>query len=44
MPQDERYERAKKRVIEIRRFYPHLTVYVLAMLALFIVDYQDRGD
>jgi len=42
--QDERYERAKKRVIEIRRFYAHLTVYVLVMIALFIVDYQDHGN
>jgi fatty acid desaturase len=44
MEQDERYKRAKKRVIEIRRFYTHLTVYVLVMIGLFIVDYQDRGS
>jgi hypothetical protein len=44
MEQDERYERARKRVIEMRRFYSHLTVYVLVMIGLFIVDYQDHGN
>ncbi len=44
MTQDERYERARKRVKELRNFYGSLAVYVAVMIALFIVDYLDRGS
>lgn len=44
MTQDERYERAKKRVKEVRYFYRSLATYVVVMIVLFIVDYADRGN
>jgi len=44
MTQDERYERAKKRVKELRTFYSSLAIYVVVMIVLFIVDYSDRGN
>jgi len=44
MAQDERYERAKKRVKELRTFYSSLAIYVVVMIVLFIVDYSDRGN
>ena len=44
MTQDERYERAKKRVKGIRDFYASLAAYVVVMIVLFIVDYSDRGN
>jgi hypothetical protein len=37
MKQD-RYEQAKKRVEEIKRFYVHLVVYVLVNLGLFAIN------
>ncbi len=43
MTQDERYERAKKRVKELREFYASLAAYVVVMIVLFIVDISDRG-
>lgn len=42
--QEERYERARKRVKELREFYVSLAVYVVVMIALTIVDYSDRGN
>ena len=44
MAQDERYERARKRVKELREFYGGLAAYVVVMIVLFIVDYSDRGN
>ena len=38
MDEQERYERARKRVEEIKGFYTHLMVYVLVNLALFVLD------
>ncbi len=35
---DERYERAKKRVEEIKGFYTHLIVYVCVNIGLFILN------
>jgi len=43
MTQEERYERARKRVRELRDFYISLAAYVVVMIALFIIDYSDRG-
>src|SRR5690606_37087903 len=34
----DRYERAKKRVAEIRDFYQHLSIYLVFTVFLFIVD------
>ena len=44
MEQEEKYERAKKRVAELKSFYSHLVIYVVVMVVLFIVDYRDRGN
>ncbi|MFC2105145.1 2TM domain-containing protein [Candidatus Bipolaricaulota bacterium] len=44
MAQDERLERAKKRVKILREFYSSLAAYVVVMIVLFIVDYSDRGN
>lgn len=44
MTQDERYEKARKRVKELRDFYGSLAAYVVVMIVLFIVDYSDRGN
>lgn len=44
MTQDERYERARKRVKALREFYTGLAVYVAVMIILTIVDYSDRGN
>lgn len=44
MTQDERFERAKKRVKELREFYTSLVAYVVIMAFLFFIDYQDRGN
>lgn len=38
MEEKERYERARKRVEEIKGFYIHLLVYVLVNLGLFLVN------
>ena len=43
MTQDERYERARKRVRDLRDFYIGLALYVVVMIALTIVDFSDRG-
>lgn len=44
MSEEERYERARKRVRELRRFYTHAATYVLVMIVLVFVDYSDRGN
>lgn len=44
MAKDEKYERAKKRVEEIRNFYTHLAIYIVVMILLFYVDYSDGGN
>ena len=36
---DEKYEKAKKRVEEIKGFYTHLIVYVVVNLGLFILNF-----
>ena len=38
MDEQARYERARKRVEEIKGFYSHLMVYALVNLALFVLD------
>ena len=43
MNQEQKYERARKRVKELRDFYMGLAAYVVVMLVLFIIDYSDRG-
>ena len=35
---DEKYEKAKKRVEEIKGFYSHLIVYVVVNIVLFIIN------
>ena len=44
MSQEERYERARRRVKDLREFYGSLAAYVVVMIVLFIVDYADRGN
>jgi hypothetical protein len=44
MIEDERYERARKRARELRKFYTHVATYVLVMIGLVFVDYTDRGN
>ena len=39
-----RYEKAKKRVEEIKGFYSHFFVYVLVNLALFIINLLTSRD
>ena len=43
MEQDERYERARRRVRTLRDFYIHLATYIVVMVVLFFVDYSDHG-
>lgn len=38
MMEDEKYERAKKQVSELKDFYTHLTTYVVVMALLFVID------
>jgi len=38
MKQDDKYQRAKKRVREMRGFYTHLVVYVSVNLLLFLIN------
>ncbi|MFH1279470.1 MAG: 2TM domain-containing protein [Candidatus Eisenbacteria bacterium] len=42
MEDQERYERAKKRVQEIKGFYSHLITYVLVNALLFLIDLLSR--
>ena len=44
MSQEERYERARKRVRKLRYFYRSLATYLAVMIVLFIVDYMDHGN
>ena len=42
---DERYEKAKKRVEEIKGFYTHLIVYIVINLGLFLLNFfTSRGE
>jgi len=43
MNQEEKYQRARKRVRELRDFYTGLVLYIVVMAVLFFVDYSDRG-
>jgi len=43
MTEEERYERARKRVRELRYFYRSLGTYVVVIVVLFIVDFAS-GD
>ena len=38
MNEDKRYERAKKRVEEIKGFYTHLVVYVIVNIGIFFLN------
>ncbi len=44
MEENERYERAKRRVKELKSFYVHLATYVAVMVLLFFIDYLDKGN
>jgi hypothetical protein len=39
----ERYERARKQVAEIRDFYTHAAVYVVVNIGIFIIDMVTDG-
>lgn len=41
---EERLERARKRVAELKSFYGHLFAYVVVMIVLVIIDWQDWGN
>ena len=42
---DEKYERAKKRIEEIKGFYTHLIVYVVVNIGLFLLNFiTSRGE
>ena len=41
MTQEQKYERARRRVKELRDFYIGLAAYVVVMLVLFIIDYSN---
>ena len=44
MGEQERYEKAKKRVEEIKGFYSHLFVYIMVNAILFLINLiTDRG-
>jgi hypothetical protein len=45
MDEQARYERARKRVEEIKGFYTHLLIYVLVNAGLLLINLvTDRGD
>lgn len=45
MDEQARYEKARKRVEEIRGFYTHLLIYILVNVGLFILNLvTSRGD
>lgn len=45
MEKDERYLRAKRKMENLKRFYSHLTVYILVNIMIFIVNLiTDPGD
>jgi hypothetical protein len=43
-PQDERYQRARKRVEELKGFYTHLAIYLVVNTGLFLIDYLTSPD
>ncbi|UFT99846.1 2TM domain-containing protein [Radiobacillus kanasensis] len=46
MEEDKKYERAKKRVINLKAFYIHLIVYILVntlLVILNLMNYEDVG-
>jgi len=44
MEKSEKYERAKERVAELKKFYTHLITYIVIMALLFFVDLADGGN
>lgn len=44
MDNNERYERVKRRVSEIKEFYVHLIVYVGVIALLFVIDLFADGN
>ncbi len=44
MEENEKYERAKKRVSALKGFYRHLTIYIAVMALLFFIDLADGGN
>jgi hypothetical protein len=43
LKQDEKYERARKRVAELKGFYGHFAIYSGTMLLLFCIDFLTGG-
>ncbi len=41
---DEKYERARERVKELKDFYIHVVVYVAVIAFLFFIDSSDGGN
>ncbi|MFC1711518.1 2TM domain-containing protein [Patescibacteria group bacterium] len=44
MISNEKLERARKQVAELKKFYTHLVIYLVVMILLFVIDYQDKGN
>ena len=44
MEQDERYERAKKRVADIKSFWGHLAAYLVIIPVLLLIDIFAEGN
>lgn len=44
MDENEIYERAKKRVEEVRGLYVHLAIYAVVISGLFLINAVSRGD
>lgn len=41
--QDARYQRARKRVEDLKGYYVHLTVYLIINFGLFLIDWLSGG-
>lgn len=44
MAAEEKLKRARKQVAELKNFYTHLAIYLVVIVFLFFIDYQDKGN
>ena len=44
MNHEDKLDRAKKRVSELKSFYQHFFLYIIVMGVLFIIDWRDHGN
>ena len=44
MDHEDKLNRAKKRVSELKSFYKHFFIYIIVMGVLFIIDWRDHGN